>query len=96
MISGMLTVVIHPYICMYTCHYINCAIRWQLCLYCVLFCRFVPLVTEPHANLPMNEFKYAMGTCHSLTKIDGVLCGDPLELKMFESLKWVNVMYKLI
>ena len=64
-----------------------------LCLHCVLPCRFASLVTQPHANLPMNELKYAMGTCHSLTRIDGVLSGDPLELKMFESLKWVIIMF---
>ena len=51
------------------------------------------MVTELHKNLPINELKYAMGTCHSLTRIDGVLSGDPLELKMFESLKWVNFVF---
>ena len=60
---------------------------------CALPCRFASLVTQPHANLPMNELKYAMGTCHSLTRIDGVLSGDPLELKMFESLKWVTIIF---
>ena len=64
-------------------------ILYDVMYYCV--CRFTPLVTEPQNNLPMNELKYAMGTCHSLTRIDGVLCGDPLELKMFESLKWVII-----
>jgi len=29
-----------------------------------------------------------MATCHSLTIIDGVLSGDPLDLKMFESTQW--------
>ncbi|XP_012543592.2 probable cation-transporting ATPase 13A3 [Monomorium pharaonis] len=30
-----------------------------------------------------------MLVCHSLTLIDGELCGDPLDAKMFESTKWV-------
>lgn len=31
---------------------------------------------------------YGMACCHSLTMIDGQLCGDPLDLKMFESTGW--------
>ena len=31
-----------------------------------------------------------MATCHSLTIIDGVLSGDPLELIMFDSIGWVS------
>lgn len=27
-----------------------------------------------------GEFVKAIATCHSLTRIDGVLCGDPLDL----------------
>ncbi|CAH8615506.1 unnamed protein product [Dicrocoelium dendriticum] len=30
----------------------------------------------------------AMATCHSLTRIEGVLSGDPLDLKMFQSTNW--------
>uniref|UniRef100_G1RA24 Polyamine-transporting ATPase 13A3 n=1 Tax=Nomascus leucogenys TaxID=61853 RepID=G1RA24_NOMLE len=30
-----------------------------------------------------------MATCHSLTKIEGVLSGDPLDLKMFEAIGWI-------
>ncbi|XP_011865400.1 PREDICTED: probable cation-transporting ATPase 13A3 [Vollenhovia emeryi] len=30
-----------------------------------------------------------MLVCHSLTLIDGELCGDPLDAKMFESTKWI-------
>jgi len=32
-----------------------------------------------------------MATCHSLTKIEGQLSGDPLDLKMFEATGWVSV-----
>ncbi|KAF7234798.1 hypothetical protein EG68_11466 [Paragonimus skrjabini miyazakii] len=30
----------------------------------------------------------AMASCHSLTRIGGVLSGDPVDLKMFHSTKW--------
>ncbi|RLU15384.1 hypothetical protein DMN91_012378, partial [Ooceraea biroi] len=30
-----------------------------------------------------------MLVCHSLTLIDGELCGDPLDAKMFESTRWI-------
>ncbi|XP_029680789.1 probable cation-transporting ATPase 13A3 isoform X1 [Formica exsecta] len=30
-----------------------------------------------------------MLVCHSLTLINGELCGDPLDVKMFESTKWI-------
>ncbi|XP_072748287.1 polyamine-transporting ATPase 13A3 isoform X3 [Anoplolepis gracilipes] len=30
-----------------------------------------------------------MLVCHSLTLINGKLCGDPLDVKMFESTKWI-------
>ncbi|CAH8871431.1 unnamed protein product [Trichobilharzia szidati] len=36
-------------------------------------------------NTPLIE---CMATCHSLTRIDGVLSGDPLDIKMFQSTKW--------
>lgn len=31
-----------------------------------------------------------MATCHSLTKIEGELSGDPLDLKMFSATGWVS------
>ena len=31
----------------------------------------------------------AMATCHSLTRIEGQLSGDPLDLKMFQASGWV-------
>lgn len=36
-------------------------------------------------NSSLNE---CMGLCHSLQKIENILVGDPLEVKMFESTKW--------
>uniref|UniRef100_A0A8B9IVP9 ATPase 13A3 n=1 Tax=Amazona collaria TaxID=241587 RepID=A0A8B9IVP9_9PSIT len=41
-------------------------------------------------NLLKSEFVACMATCHSLTKIEGVLSGDPLDLKMFEAIGWVS------
>ena len=34
--------------------------------------------------------KACMATCHSLTKIEGQLSGDPLDLKMLEAISWVS------
>ncbi|KAA0192532.1 Cation-transporting ATPase [Fasciolopsis buskii] len=47
--------------------------------------------SDPH--LEPSEFDRgplleSMATCHSLTLIEGVLSGDPLDLKMFQSTKW--------
>ncbi|XP_065604292.1 polyamine-transporting ATPase 13A3 isoform X2 [Cyrtonyx montezumae] len=39
-------------------------------------------------SLLKSEFIACMATCHSLTKIEGVLSGDPLDLKMFEAIGW--------
>lgn len=33
--------------------------------------------------------KVAMSSCHTLTMIQDELCGDPLDLKMFQATKWV-------
>ncbi|KAM3620287.1 uncharacterized protein V6R79_021142 [Siganus canaliculatus] len=40
-------------------------------------------------NLVKSQFVACMATCHSLTKIEGLLSGDPLDLKMFEATGWV-------
>ncbi|KAL8188337.1 UNVERIFIED_CONTAM: hypothetical protein K2H54_065724, partial [Gekko kuhli] len=40
-----------------------------------------PLVKSP--------FIACMAACHSLTKIEGVISGDPLDLKMFEATGWI-------
>ncbi|XP_061095235.1 polyamine-transporting ATPase 13A3 isoform X1 [Conger conger] len=39
-------------------------------------------------SLVKSQFVACMATCHSLTKIEGVLSGDPLDLKMFEATGW--------
>jgi len=37
-----------------------------------------------------NEFLVGMATCHSLTIIDGEIAGDPMDVIMFNSTKWVS------
>ncbi|KAH3827166.1 hypothetical protein DPMN_129095, partial [Dreissena polymorpha] len=39
-------------------------------------------------RLPRGNMMVGMATCHSLTIIEGVLSGDPLELIMFQSIGW--------
>ncbi|RZB40829.1 E1-E2 ATPase and/or Hydrolase like2 domain containing protein, partial [Asbolus verrucosus] len=41
------------------------------------------------SSLPYNVFVCGLVSCHSLTIIDKQIVGDPLDLKMFESTKWV-------
>ncbi len=41
-------------------------------------------------SLVKSQFVACMATCHSLTKIEGQLSGDPLDLKMFEATGWVS------
>ncbi|XP_049454947.1 polyamine-transporting ATPase 13A3-like isoform X2 [Epinephelus fuscoguttatus] len=40
-------------------------------------------------TLVNNVFVACMATCHSLTKIEGELSGDPLDLKMFNATGWI-------
>ncbi|XP_061588580.1 polyamine-transporting ATPase 13A3-like isoform X2 [Cololabis saira] len=40
-------------------------------------------------SLVNTAFVSCMATCHSLTKIEGELSGDPLDLKMFAATGWV-------
>uniref|UniRef100_A0A8C6XF84 Polyamine-transporting ATPase 13A3 n=1 Tax=Naja naja TaxID=35670 RepID=A0A8C6XF84_NAJNA len=40
-------------------------------------------------SLVRSPFVACMAACHSLTKIEGLLSGDPLDLKMFEATGWV-------
>ncbi|XP_069069267.1 polyamine-transporting ATPase 13A3 isoform X1 [Pleurodeles waltl] len=42
-------------------------------------------------SLVKSQFVACMACCHSLTKIEGVLSGDPLDLKMFEAVGWILV-----
>ncbi|PWA17582.1 hypothetical protein CCH79_00011217, partial [Gambusia affinis] len=40
-------------------------------------------------RLVKSAFVACMATCHSLTKIEGELSGDPLDLKMFAATGWI-------
>ncbi|XP_028284295.1 probable cation-transporting ATPase 13A3 isoform X2 [Parambassis ranga] len=40
-------------------------------------------------SLVNTPFVACMATCHSLTKIEGELSGDPLDLKMFNATGWI-------
>ena len=48
-------------------------------------------VVQKAADLALGPFRVAMATCHSLTRIDGELVGDPLDLKMFQATNWVRI-----
>lgn len=53
--------------------------------------RFGELIEDIH-DLPLGKdkatFLHALATCHSLKMVDGVVIGDPLDVKMFEFTKW--------
>lgn len=60
-------------------------------LYSILACynkRFDDATTDVLMLDNNSPFIQAMATCHSLTRIDGRLNGDPLDLNMFENTKW--------
>ena len=40
-------------------------------------------------DLPNGSLLKSLATCHSLTRFDGSLTGDPLDVKMFEATEWV-------
>ncbi|KAH8298702.1 hypothetical protein KR018_009473 [Drosophila ironensis] len=39
-------------------------------------------------RLPLDHFLFGMVTCHSITVLNDILMGDPLDLKMFQSTGW--------
>ncbi|XP_036938816.1 probable cation-transporting ATPase 13A3 isoform X2 [Acanthopagrus latus] len=52
--------------------------------------RFSPPESEvAKESLVNSAFVACMATCHSLTKIEGELSGDPLDLKMFNATGWI-------
>lgn len=50
---------------------------------------FTPPVVNPKTLALDNPLLHCMVTCHSITKMEGVMRGDPLDLKMFESTGWI-------
>ena len=59
----------------------DCCLLW--------YGRFLPPTPDPSSLLPC-PLLYGMATCHSLTLINGQLLGDPLDVKMFNSTRWVS------
>lgn len=53
--------------------------------------KFLAPVHEPHLLPPEEHLVKGMATCHSLTVIEKELSGDPLDLKMFNSINWVKL-----
>ncbi|KAL3862275.1 hypothetical protein ACJMK2_008256, partial [Sinanodonta woodiana] len=49
--------------------------------------RFEPEIVDT-SRIPKGPLQVAMATCHSLTIINGILSGDPLELIMFNAIGW--------
>lgn len=45
-------------------------------------------IKDPRELPDTHPLLCAMAACHSLTRIDGELAGDPLDVKMFESTGW--------
>lgn len=58
-----------------------------------LFSFLLPEENVCNEMLVKSQFVACMATCHSLTKIEGVLSGDPLDLKMFEAIGWVSLIF---
>lgn len=55
------------------------------------YCSFSPPEFDvTRENLVNSTFVACMASCHSLTKIEGELSGDPLDLKMFNATGWVS------
>lgn len=54
------------------------------------FCKPVINIRELDGK---SELVKAMATCHSITRIDGQLNGDPLDLNMFKFTGWVCIIY---
>ncbi|XP_060532708.1 polyamine-transporting ATPase 13A3 isoform X2 [Cylas formicarius] len=46
-------------------------------------------------SMPYDTFVFGLVCCHSLTIINKQIVGDPLDLKMFESTKWVMEEYEV-
>ena len=50
--------------------------------------RFQESVSDPK-QLPLDSlFLQAMASCHSLIKLKGELTGNPLDVKLFEAIRW--------
>lgn len=48
------------------------------------------IATDLSSLDPKSPLAQTMACCHTLTYIDSRLCGDPLDLSMFNALNWVS------
>jgi cation-transporting ATPase 13A3/4/5 len=55
----------------------------------VLFTNELTCVSNLTKNNNNNRIIEIMSTCNSINKINGILSGDPLDLKLFEFTKWL-------
>ncbi len=62
-------------------------------MYIFFFFRFMPVTHNPAELNIRGQLMAAMATCHSLTKIDGEINGDPLDLIMFNATNWVSTRF---
>ena len=46
------------------------------------------MVTDVTTLPSDSPLVYAMASCHSLIKLNGELTGNPLDVKVFESIEW--------
>lgn len=56
--------------------------------------KFTQVSRDPWLINDRRPIKQAMATCHSLTRLQGNISGDPLDLNMFEATNWVNITKK--
>jgi len=52
---------------------------------------FESVVTDSPELPQRSPLLAAMAACHTLTMLNGILTGDPLDIKMFEATKWVSL-----
>ena len=67
--------------------------EWGLELWGIVPCvnnEFETSIKDPSTVDDRSPLIVALATCHSLTRIDGKLSGDPLDFSIFNALDWVN------
>uniref|UniRef100_T1G367 P-type ATPase A domain-containing protein n=1 Tax=Helobdella robusta TaxID=6412 RepID=T1G367_HELRO len=48
----------------------------------------------PLSSYYLDHIRINMASCHSLVCLDGIFCGDPIDLKMFEYTQWHFIEYE--
>lgn len=81
---------------LHVCTYISITHFIIFCLSLICICvypyRFGTFINDPSGQLSITDspLLYGMASCHSLTRINGELTGDPLDIKMFQATNWVS------